>query len=98
MLEKHNQFGFYGNFHGTEMMVIKNAHKVGSEAWAIDNNFLLVVPKSPDKFVKLVIEGDSMIVEGDGSNRKDFQRDYTFIKKAGVAVLSASKFGIYRMA
>lgn len=97
MLEKHNQFGFYGNFHGTEMMVIKQAHKVGSEEFAINPNFLLVVPKSPDKFVKLVVEGDSMIVEGDGTNRKDFQRDYTFIKKAGIAVLSASKFGIYRL-
>jgi hypothetical protein len=97
MLEKHNQFGFYGSFHGTEMMAIKQAHKVGSEEFAINPNFLLVVPKSPDKFVKLVVEGDSMIVEGDGTNRKDFQRDYTFIKKAGIAVLSASKFGIYRL-
>lgn len=96
-VDKRNQFGHYGSFHGTDMMVIKQAHKVGSTEFAIDNNFLIVVPKSPDKFVKLVIEGDSMIVEGDGTNRKDFQRDYTFIKKAGVAVLSSAKYGIYRI-
>lgn len=97
-IERRNSFGYYGNYKGSDMMVIKQAHKVGSDEFAIDNNFLMVVPKSnSDKFVKLVIEGDSMIVEGDGSNRKDFQRDYTFIKKAGVAVLSASKYGIYRI-
>lgn len=96
-LERKNDFGFYGNFHGTEMMAIKQAHKVGSNEFAIDNGFIMVVPKSPDKFVKLVMEGDSMIIEGDGSNRKDMQREYTFIKKAGIAVLSAAKYGIYRI-
>ncbi|TVX86070.1 hypothetical protein [Paenibacillus agilis] len=95
--EARNDFGFYGNFHGTPMMAIKQAHKVGSNDFAIDNGFIMVVPKSPDKFVKLVMEGDSMIIEGDGSNRKDMQREYTFIKKAGIAVLSAAKYGIYRI-
>lgn len=96
-LDSRNNFGFYGNYKGTEMMSLKQAHKVGTHEFAIDNNFLLVVPKTPDKFVKLVIEGDSTIVEGDGTNRKDFQRDYTFIKKAGIAVLSTSHYGIYRI-
>ncbi len=95
--EARNSFGYYGNYKGTDMMVLKQAHKVGTHEFAIDNGFILVVPKTPDKFVKLVIEGDSMIVEGDGTNRKDFQNDYTFIKKAGIAVLSASKYGIYRI-
>jgi hypothetical protein len=97
MLEAHNQFGYYGKFHGTDMMVIKQAHKPGTDTFAIDNNFLLVVPKAPSKMVKLVLEGDSMIVEGDGTHRKDFQREYTFIKKAGIAVISANKYGIYRL-
>ncbi len=96
MKEKYNQFGFYGNYKGTEMMSVRQAHKVGTNDFAI-GNFLLVVPKTPDKFIKLVVEGDSMIVEGDGTNRKDFQYEYFFIKKAGVAVLSASRYGIYRL-
>lgn len=95
--ENRNQFGFYGKYRGTDMMQIKQAHKVGTNEFAIDNNFLMVVPKNPDKFVKLVLEGDSMIIEGASEDRKDLQRDYTFIKKAGVAVLSASKYGIYRL-
>jgi hypothetical protein len=96
MLERHNQFGYYGNFHGTEMFAIKQAHKAGTDEFAIDNSFIMVVPKNPDKFIKLVLEGDSMIIEGDGTNRKDMQREYTFIKKAGIAVISSSRYGIYR--
>lgn len=93
-----NQFGYYGTFQGTDMMVIKQAHKVGSYEWAIDPNFILVVPKNPDKFVKLVLEGDSMIIEGNPEDRNDLQYEYTFIKKAGVAVLRSSVYGIYRIA
>lgn len=96
-LDSRNKFGHYGDYKGTDMMVLKQAHKVGTDEFAIDNNFIMVIPKNPDKFVKLVVEGDSMIVEGDGTNRKDFQNDYIFIKKAGIAVLSTSKFGIYRI-
>lgn len=95
--ENRNQFGFYGKYHGTDMMMIKQAHKVGTHEFAIDDKFLMVVPKNPDKFVKLVLEGDSTIIEGSSETRKDMQRDYTFIKKAGIAVLSASKYGIYRL-
>lgn len=96
-LNTRNQFGYYGDFHGTDMMIIKQAHQVGTQNFAINDSFLLVIPQNPDKFCKLVIEGDSMIVEGNGTNRKDFQNDYFFIKKAGIAVLSSSKYGIYRI-
>lgn len=97
-VDRRNQFGFYGSFHGTDMMVIKQAHKVGSHEFAIDQNFIMVIPKNPDKFVKLVLEGDSLIIEGDETGRNDLQRDYTFIKKAGIACLSTSQYGIYRFA
>lgn len=95
--EAHNQFGHYGKFHGTDMMVVKQAHKVGTDEFAINDSFIMVIPKNPDKMVKLVLEGESMIIEGDGTHRKDLQREYTFIKKAGIAVLSSAKYGIYRM-
>jgi hypothetical protein len=97
-LDAKNQFGYYGNFQGTDMMEVRQAHKAGTDEFAIDPNFLLVVPKNPDKFVKLVLEGESMIIEGTSEERNDLQRDYKFIKKAGVAVLASSKYGIYKIA
>lgn len=96
--DKKAQLGYYGVFQGTEMVEIKQAHKAGTDTFAIDNNFLMVLPKSVDnKFVKLVLEGES-IIEETTEGRKDMQREYTFIKKAGFAVISSSKYGIYRLA
>jgi len=96
-VNNHNQFGFYGTFHGTPMMAIKQAHKNGSDKFAIDNNFIMVVPRLPDKFVKLVLEGDSLIIEGNPEGRRNLQYEYTFIKKAGIAVIHTSQYGIYRI-
>jgi hypothetical protein len=95
--ENKAKLGYIGHFEGTEMLEIKQAHKPGTDTFAIDNNFLIVTPKSPDKLVKLVVEGDSIIEESVEGVRKDMQRDYTFIKKAGFAVISTSKYGIYRL-
>lgn len=91
------KLGYIGHFEGTEMIEIKQAHKAGTEEFAIDNNFLIVTPKTPDKLVKMILEGESLIEESGEGKRKDMQRDYTFIKKAGFAVISTSKYGIYRM-
>jgi hypothetical protein len=95
--ESKAKLGYIGHFEGTPMIEIKQAHKPGSDTFAIDNNFLIVTPQSPDKLVKLVLEGDSLIEESVEGVRKDGQRDYTFVKKAGFAVISTSKYGIYRL-
>lgn len=91
------RMGYIGHFEGTGMIEVKQAHKPGTDEFAIDNDFLIVTPQSPDKLVKLVLEGDSIIEESGEGKRKDMQRDYTFIKKAGFAVISTSKYGIYRL-
>lgn len=94
--ENKARLGYIGHFQGTEMLEIKQAHKPGTDTFAIDNNFLLVVPKSPDKMVKMVLEGDALIEEIT-EGRNDGQRDYRFVKKAGFAVIASSKYGIYRL-
>jgi hypothetical protein len=96
MLDEINRVGYVGIFNGTPLVEIKNSHRVGSSQWAIDNNFLIVAPTGLDPFVKLIFEGDSLVeevVEG----RKDMQREYRFIKKAGFNVLISENYGIYRL-
>jgi hypothetical protein len=51
-----------------------------------------------NRFVKVILEGDSIIEETTENTRNDMQRDYKFIKKAGFAVISSSNYGIYRFA
>jgi len=96
MLDEINRVGYVGLFNGTPLVEIKNTHKVGSTTWAIDNNFLIIAPTGLNPFVKLIFEGDSLVeevVEG----RKDMQREYRFIKKAGFNVLISENYGMYRL-
>jgi hypothetical protein len=97
MLDEINRVGYVGVFNGTPLVEIKNAHRVGTTQWAIDNNFLIVAPTGLDPFVKLIFEGDSLVEEVT-EGRKDMQREYRFIKKAGFNVLISENYGIYRLA
>jgi hypothetical protein len=96
MRDEINRVGYVGVFNGTPLVEIKNAHRVGTTQWAIDNNFLIVAPTGLDPFVKLIFEGDSLIEEVT-EGRKDMQREYRFIKKAGFNVLISENYGIYRL-
>jgi len=94
--ENRANFGYIGHFEGTDMIEVKQAHKAGTDEFAIANDFLIISPKTPDKMVKLVLEGDSLITE-DTDGRKDMRYEYTFIKKAGFAVISSSNYAIYKI-
>lgn len=98
MRDKKNQAGFYGVVAGYELREIKQAHTAGTFDWAIDNNFLLIVPQLNDKFVKIVNEGEARIVEQAGGQTADQSMEYLFTLKTGVAVVPAMKYGIYRLA
>lgn len=97
MRDERNRIGYLGIYNGTPLVEIKNSHKPATTNWAIDNNFLIIAPTGLNPFVKLVYEGDS-IVEEVAEGRKDMQREYRFIKKAGFNVLVSENYGIYRLA
>lgn len=96
--ETFNDLGHYGSFNGTPMKAIKQAHKPGTDTFAINDSFVMVLPQVPDKMIKLVIEGDAIIQETPGGQTADMSMEYTFIKSAGIAVIHAAKYGIYRFA
>jgi hypothetical protein len=96
--ETFNDLGHYGGFNGTPMQAIKQAHIPGTNNFAINDSFVMVLPQVPDKMIKLVIEGDAIIQETPGGQNADMSLEYTFIKSAGIAVIHAAKYGIYRFA
>lgn len=97
MIDERNRMGYVGIYNGTPLVEIKQVHRSGTHEFAIDNNFLIVAPQGLEPFVKLILEGDSLIEEVT-EGRKDMQREYRFIKKAGFVVLASSNYGIYRLA
>lgn len=84
-------------FNGTPMRMIKQVHINGTDTFAINDSFLLVLPQGEEKIVKIVDEGESIIKEISGGQNVDQSLEYTFEKKAGVAVVTAAKYGMYKL-
>lgn len=100
MKDQRNTMGYYGELNGFQLREIKNVHQAGTDTFAIDNNFLLIVPAVADKFVKIVNEGDALIIDGANgvAQAADMSQEYTFIMKSGIMVIPQAKYGIYRLA
>ena len=96
--EQYNELGHYGSFLGTPMISLKQAHLVGTDTFAIDDDLLIVVPMPEDKFCKLVIEGESLIFQSTQGENMDLSLEYTFIKKYGAGVIWTKRIGVYDMA
>lgn len=92
-----NTLGHYGVFKGTELREIAQAHAPGTNTFAINDSFLMVLPTGGEKLVKIVFEGEAIVDEATGLDNADMSMEYTFIKKHGLAVLASKKYGIYRL-
>lgn len=98
MRDRRNQLGYYGVVNGYEMREIRQAHKPGTHDFAIDNNFLLIVPETDNKMVKIVVEGEALVLEKPGGQIADQSLEYVFTMKSGIAVVSSFNYGIYKLA
>lgn len=94
LIEQRNNEGFYRVIDGTVFAEIKQAHTPGTDAFAISNKDLIVVPDGQEKIIKIVVEGGSEIVE-DQSQNADESKEYLFKMKYGVAVATANRYGAY---
>lgn len=97
MKEDMNRVGFIGNVGGTDLVLLPQAHKVGTDEFFVDDNMLLVVP-AQEKLVKVVIEGEATMIEvADAGARNDQQMEYLIQKKLGVGVMQSAIYGMYKI-
>lgn len=97
MTSQLNQNGYLPNYLGYNLVEIQQAHTPNTDNFAIDNNFLLFVPAGVNKIVKIGFEGSAIVTESNPQENTDMSMEYTFVQKYDVGVLSAGKFGIYRL-
>lgn len=95
--ESKNTIGYYGSFQQTPMKVLRQGYKEFTTDWALDNNKLIVLPDAEVKPVKVLLEGDTIIMEKGPENFLDERIEYMFKKKTGVAVLQTIKYGVYNI-
>lgn len=89
--------GYYGKFNGTEMVCLKQAHKAGTSTFALDDTKILVIA-SDDKFIKVVNEGEGLLLEREATENSDLTQEYIYGQGLGIGVVCAAKFGVYTLA
>ncbi len=88
-----NKVGYYGQIAGIDLFEIEQSHEYGSDEFAIDNNFALLIPENPDKMVKVINEGDSVIQDQQGGTSSDMMQEYFIANKFGVSVITSKVYG-----
>ncbi|WP_211749688.1 hypothetical protein [Paenibacillus sp. Marseille-Q4541] len=95
MMEQRNSDGFFKEVDGITFGIIEQGFLPGTEQFAIDNDFLLILPNGNEKIVKFVMEGEALIDDAKDSANADDSVEYTLRKKYGVAVEKSAKYGAY---
>lgn len=93
--ELHNM-GYYGKFYGTPCVAVPQRHKVGSTEFVMDDKVLTIIA-GDDKPLKVVYEGDPIVLMGDPMTNADFTQEYLYGEKYGMGiVLAGNNTGIGR--
>ena len=87
--------GYYGKFYGTNVVVVPQRHKINSTEFVYDNDTLTILA-GDDKPIKLVREGESVIIPGDALRNRDLTQEYMYGEKYGLGLVLASNTGIGR--
>ncbi len=88
--------GYVGMVRGMELREIPQAVKIGTDEFAIADDFLLVLPKGQEEFVKLVDKGQ--VIVNEASNIEgDHSIDFIVTFEDGIAVIAGHVWGVYNL-
>lgn len=88
--------GYYGKFYGTPVVVTPQRHKIGSTDFVLDDDVLTIIA-GDDKPIKVVYEGDPIVLMGDPMQNGDLTQEYLYGEKYGMGiVLAGGNAGIGR--
>lgn len=72
--DEYHNMGYAGKFYGTPVVVTPQRHKVGSTEFVMDDNMLTIIA-GDDKPIKVVYEGDPIVLMGDPMDNADFTQE-----------------------
>lgn len=88
--------GYYGKFNGTDMLCLTQAHKADGKTFVLNNNQIFVVA-SDDKPIKMVNEGEGILIQREAADNNDLTQEYVYGQAYGTGVICASKLGVYNI-
>lgn len=66
--------GYYGKFYGTPVVVTPQRHQIGSTEFVLDDDVLTIIA-GDDKPIKVVYEGNPIVLMGDPMTNADFTQE-----------------------
>lgn len=94
--EEWHNMGYVGTFLGTPVVCAPQRHKIGSTEFVLDDDVLTIVA-GDDKPLKVVYEGEPIVLMGDPLKNADLTTEYLYAEKYGVGiVLAGGNAGIGR--
>lgn len=88
--------GYAGKFYGTPVVVTPQRHKVGSTDFVLKDDVLTIIA-GDDKPIKVVYEGNPIVLMGDPTKNADLTQEYFYGEKYGMGiVLAGGNAGIGR--
>lgn len=91
--------GYYGRFYGSPVIATPQRHIPGTTSLALDDNIITVVATG-DKPIKVVYEGDPLIIMGNPADNMDLTQEYFYGEKYGAGIVLAGGnpgIGVYDM-
>lgn len=93
------ELGYCGKFYGTPVVVTPQRHKIGSTEFVLEDDVITIIA-GDDKPIKVVYEGDPIMLMGDPMSNADFTQEYFYGEKYGMGIVLAgnnSGIGRYEM-
>lgn len=87
--------GYIGRFYGSPCIALPQRHQVGSTNFVLDDDVLIVVA-GEDKPIKMVYEGDPLVIFRDPTVNMDLTQEYFYSNKFGAKLVLAANGGIGR--
>lgn len=86
--------GHFGKFNGTDMVGLRQVHKPGTTTFALNDSKVFVIA-GDDKPVKVVNEGEGLMIEGDPTDNQDLTKEYVYGQPMGVGVACSEAMGVF---
>lgn len=88
--EEWHKLGYVGTFFGTPVVATPQRHKVNSTEFVLDDDVLTIIAGN-EKPIKVVYEGNPIILMGDPLTNADFTQEYLYGEKYGMGIVLAGK-------
>ncbi|MDF2588218.1 MAG: hypothetical protein K0S41_2059 [Anaerocolumna sp.] len=95
-LEDLYNVGYFGKIGTTPIIAMNNGHKAGGTTFILNDTDLHVVA-GDDKFIKMVTEGDTLIIPGNPTDNADLSQEFMMAQRYNTGIVMSEVFGCYRI-